>query len=160
MSGFKLSTNASVVIIVVMALLCAGFLIWSDSPLASTFIPLLLPFAGGAIVSVLKQRDTDIKVEQISGKVDSNTDITDATHSAVNGQMKAFRESIERQAVLEAQIASLMGIAAGRAQATAEQAIHPAATVGTPAEPGAPVLVEVETLPATIVVTTPEEPQP
>lgn len=193
MSGLKLSTNASVVIIVVMALACAGFLIWSDSPMASAFIPLLLPFAGGAIVSVLKQRDTDNKVEEIKveataataqataataqsqqngaqlatidakvgtldTKVDENTAVTDTVHGAVNGQMAAFRQNLERTAQLEIQVAEMQakldtalaraeGMETGRAQVVAEQAGHPA-------EPQADGSILVEA-PATIKVVTP-----
>lgn len=207
MSGIKLSTNASVVIIVVMAIACAGFLVWSDSPLSSTVIPLLLPFAGGAIVSVLKQRDTDVKVAAISGQVDANTTLTeqavenvDIIHKSVNSELAKWKQSVidqakQDQALWEERSKSLIaaalaeGLRLGRlemetshrgtvteaarvasvaaetateaarvvvdAAAAAAARLKDAQPISTPA--GDAVVVEVDALPATIHVTTPED---
>ena len=73
MSGLKLSTNASVVIIVAIGAACAAYLTIADSPLAGTVIPVIATLVGGAVVQLLKQQETDNKVEAGTAQSERNT---------------------------------------------------------------------------------------
>jgi len=70
----KLSTNASVVIVVAIGAACAAYLAISESPLAGTVIPVIATLVGGAVVQLLKQQDTDTKVEQSTAQSQRNSD--------------------------------------------------------------------------------------
>ena len=115
----KLSTNASVVIVVAIGVACAAYLAIAQSPLASTVIPLSVTLVGGAVVQLLKQGATEAKVDAgaavsqqnsaqlaaIAPKVDDvadavaeNTATTDATHGLVNGQSHAIAAAAEENA--------------------------------------------------------------
>ena len=59
----KLSTNASVVIVVAIGVACAAYLAIAQSPLASTVIPLIITLVGGVVVQLLKQGTTEAKVD-------------------------------------------------------------------------------------------------
>ncbi len=74
MSGLKLSTNASVVIIVTIGAACAAYLTIADSPLAGTVIPVIATLVGGAVVQLLKQQETDSKVEASTAQSQHNSD--------------------------------------------------------------------------------------
>jgi hypothetical protein len=152
---FKLSTNASVVIVVAIGAACAAYLAISESPLASTVIPVIATLVGGAVVQLLKQQDTDAKVEQSTAQserntatlavmapqvrqavvqateaatqasqavdaVADNTTLTeqistkaDKTHEVFNGAAHEWKAASDAIARLEAEVASLKGMAAG-----------------------------------------------
>src|SRR5258706_13184880 len=74
MSGLKLSTNASVVIIVTIGAACAAYLTIADSPLAGTVIPVIATLVVGAVVQLLKQQETDSKVEASTAASQHNSD--------------------------------------------------------------------------------------
>lgn len=73
MSSFKLSTNASVVLVVVIGVVCAAYLAISESPLAGTVIPVIVTLVGGAVVQLLKQQATDAKVDTSIAQSRENT---------------------------------------------------------------------------------------
>lgn len=124
MSGLKLSTNASVVIVVAIGAICAAYVAITESPLASTVIPVIATLVGGAVVQLLKQQSTDAKVdagakvsvennrqlavimpqvEQIAPLADAvadNTATTESTHKLVNGQSHAAAAAAEENALL------------------------------------------------------------
>lgn len=126
MAGLKLSTNASVVIVVVIGTICAAYLAISESPLASTVIPVIVTLVGGAVVQLLKQQQTDTKVDEIKveasaataqskengaqlsviapqveraiADVAENTAVTNTTHQLVNGHAAATAAAAEESA--------------------------------------------------------------
>lgn len=176
----KLSLNASTVITFVAALGYLAYLNSTSPDKVGDQLPLVLA-AAGAVARLLYQVDeakakateaatvaTESKADNadalatIVTKVDENTAVTDTVHGAVNGQMKAFRQNVERtaqlevafaeiQAKLDAALARAAGITEGRAQGRSDATI-----ASTPAEPQADGSILVEA-PAVIHVTTPED---
>lgn len=133
MSSFKLSTNASVVVLFALAAACVAYLAWSESPLASTVIPLVLTGAGGLAIQIIRQGATDVKVEEIRAEasagtaqskengaqlaviapqveqaiadVAGNTAVTNTTHALVNGQTEEFKQALKDLADQKTEIA-------------------------------------------------------
>lgn len=138
-----MKSGSYVAIIVIAGFVLVGYLFFVTPSTAGTQVPLVLAAVGGIVTLLLKQGETDAKVEKatsvskenaqtlasVSDQVDSNTTATKQglaistdTHRAVNSRMDGLIAKVEELAEVQKKLIGAQqlarGIEIGREQAT------------------------------------------
>lgn len=115
-----------IVAVVIAGFVLIGYLFSTSPETAPNQLPLIIAAVAGLATLLAKQADTDTKVEAaaviseknakqltaVAKRVDDNTDLTETTHRAVNGQMEEFKKALIDVAALKEQVAAVLALAA------------------------------------------------
>jgi len=90
----RLSANGSIALVFIASLVLIGYLFAATPETAATQLPLIFAGVGGVITLLIKQGETDARVDRSVATSQINTEKLDQVHAIVNSQRTAMEEKI------------------------------------------------------------------